>query len=64
MLAVEDLLLNPAKLAEVLEKMPPAPRKSKQQRQGRGDDSEGATEHEVELFGKHAGSLGADARKY
>ena len=28
---LEELLLNPAKLAEVLEKRPPAPRKSKRQ---------------------------------
>ena len=28
---LDELLLNPAKLAEVLEKRPPAPRKSKRQ---------------------------------
>ena len=28
--------------------------------QGNGDDGYGATEHEVEPFDKHAGSLGAD----
>ena len=55
---LDELLLDPAKLAEVLEKRPPVPGKSKR----KSSNKETVTEHKLQLLDEHARSLGADAR--
>ena len=54
---LDELLLDPVKLAKVIEKRRTEIQATKQQ-QGNGDNGSGATDHEVELLDELARSLG------